>query len=119
MKEWTALERALRELHRVLLRRASREYTQQHALAEEPGPGELLMLATRDENFAWLRSLSELMADIDHLREQPEARDHVLLCLLALTETRRGCRPSSARRAHRSDSPASVRRALGPCRAGA
>ncbi|NML47170.1 hypothetical protein HHL11_25715 [Ramlibacter sp. G-1-2-2] len=75
MKDWTALERVLRELHRILLRRASREYMQVNGLAEEPGPGDLLMLATRDENFAWLRSLSELMADIDHLREQPEARD--------------------------------------------
>jgi hypothetical protein len=75
MKHWTALERALRDLHGVLLRRAAREYMQQRGLTEPPGPGELLMLATRDESFEWLRNLSELMADIDHLRELPEPRN--------------------------------------------
>lgn len=72
MKEWNALERALRELHRGLLQQARADYVRERGLLEEIGPGELLMLATRDESFAWLRSLSELMADVDHLRDLPK-----------------------------------------------
>jgi hypothetical protein len=66
------LHRALRELHRVLLARAVKDYVKQWNLPEAPGPGELLMLTTRDDAFAWLRSLSELMADIDHVSELPQ-----------------------------------------------
>lgn len=72
MKEWNALERALRELHRGLLQQARADYVRERGTLEEIGPGELLMLATRDESFAWLRSLSELMADVDHLRDLPK-----------------------------------------------
>jgi hypothetical protein len=71
MTDTRPLERALRELHRVLLAQAVKEYVKHWHLPQPPGPGELLMLATRDEAFAWLRSLSELMADIDHVSELP------------------------------------------------
>ena len=75
MDEWTTLTRSLRSLHGVLLRRTRAEYVQQRGLGEdEVGPGKLLMLATRDESFAWLRSLSELMTDIDELGDSPDAR---------------------------------------------
>ena len=69
------LNRALRELHRALLARAVKDYVKQWNLPEAPGPGELLMLTTRDEAFAWLRSLSELMADIDHVTDLPQHDD--------------------------------------------
>lgn len=73
MDDWNSLARALRELHAALLRRARTQYMQERGIAEEIGPGDLLMLATRDESFAWLRSLSELMTDIDYLRDDPAA----------------------------------------------
>jgi hypothetical protein len=71
MNDWSTLARALRQLHHALLQRARADYEREHA--SEVSPGELLMLATRDPGFAWLRSLSEMMADIDDLQEQPEA----------------------------------------------
>jgi hypothetical protein len=33
----------------------------------------MIMLATQDDEFAWLRSLSELMARLDELRKLPTA----------------------------------------------
>jgi hypothetical protein len=73
LDDWKTLARALRQLHHALLQRARADYTREHGLAEEVGPGQLLMLATRDPGFAWLRSLSELMADIDDFQDQAEA----------------------------------------------
>jgi hypothetical protein len=73
MNDWTTLARALRQLHHALLQRARADYTREHGLAEELPPGELLMLLTQDPAFAWLRSLSELMADIDDFQEQAAA----------------------------------------------
>lgn len=75
MTEAQPLHRALRELHRVLLARAVKDYVKHWNLPQAPGPGELLMLTTRDEAFAWLRSLSELMADIDHVADLPQGDD--------------------------------------------
>jgi hypothetical protein len=73
MSEWDTLARSLRQLHLALLQRARIDYAREHEVSEQIGPGELLMLTTRDPAFDWLRSLSELMADIDHFREAPEA----------------------------------------------
>jgi hypothetical protein len=68
---WDTLASALRALHRVLLVRARREYEREHG--QSLAPGELLQLLTSDPHFEWLRSLSELMADIDIVREaEPE-----------------------------------------------
>ncbi|MEO7729044.1 MAG: hypothetical protein ABIS45_17465 [Burkholderiales bacterium] len=61
--EWKRLANALRELHRTLLENARREYEREHAVALQPG--ELLQLLAAPADFAWLRSLSELMVDID------------------------------------------------------
>lgn len=69
MNDWDALARALRRLHAQLLQQVRGDY--ERASGVQVGPGELLMLATRDANFTWLRMLSELMADIDHLRDLP------------------------------------------------
>jgi hypothetical protein len=61
------LARALRELHRTLMERARRDYERTHITIINPG--ELLQLLTTHEDFAWLRELSELMADIDIVRD--------------------------------------------------
>jgi hypothetical protein len=73
MNDWNSLARALRQLHAALLGSARDEYMRDHGLADPPAPGELLMLATQDEGFAWLRSLSELMAQIDELADDAQA----------------------------------------------
>ncbi|MBS0327878.1 MAG: hypothetical protein JSS46_15215 [Proteobacteria bacterium] len=58
-----ALGRGLTALHRSLVERARRDFErEQHALF---GAGELLRLLTSDPHFAWLRSLSELIVDLD------------------------------------------------------
>jgi hypothetical protein len=67
--DWQALTHALRDLHRALAERAKRDYERQHAIDLQPGT--LLQLLTTDADFAWLRSLSELMADLDVLVETP------------------------------------------------
>jgi hypothetical protein len=79
LNDWNTLARSLRHLHLALLQRAQIDYAREHAVAEPIGPGELLMLVTRDPAFEWLRSLSELMADVDQFRDVPEtARDPAL-----------------------------------------
>jgi hypothetical protein len=64
---WQALAGALRELHRALMERARRDYEREHQVALSPA--EQLRLLTADPFFAWLRELSELMADIDLVRD--------------------------------------------------
>jgi hypothetical protein len=63
--DWQAMSKALRELHRVLLHVARGNYERDH----EPisNPAHFLQLLTGDEYFAWLRPLSTLTADIDHI----------------------------------------------------
>lgn len=63
MHAWNTLAKSLRHLHRALLQRAQEDYIRDNQLTRELGTGERLMLATTDSRFAWLRSLSELMAD--------------------------------------------------------
>ena len=63
------LSRALRELHRALMERARRDYERERLTVVSPG--ELLKLLTTDDAFAWLRELSELMADVDIVRDAP------------------------------------------------
>ena len=61
---------ALAELHRRLVEAARIAYEKEHGRVS--GPGELLRLLTQHEHFAWLRQLSELLADLDALAgEQP------------------------------------------------
>jgi hypothetical protein len=59
----TALAAALRTLHRALVESSRRDFERdRHAIL---GAGELLQLLTGDPHFAWLRSLSELIVDLD------------------------------------------------------
>jgi hypothetical protein len=72
MKErLVALGGALRALHRVLAERARRDYEAQRGTVVTPG--EWLHRLTGDAQFAWLRSLSELMVDLDVFLEADPA----------------------------------------------
>jgi hypothetical protein len=59
---------ALRVLHRALLDEQRAEHERAHGPV---GSGQLLHLATSDPSFAWLRVLSEFMADLDALLDEP------------------------------------------------
>ena len=69
---WIELGRALRELHQALVERARGDYLRENLITGDIGPGELLRLLTTDPFFDWLRSLSELMVDIDLIGEHAE-----------------------------------------------
>ncbi|HEV7803228.1 MAG TPA: hypothetical protein VGP15_19305 [Burkholderiales bacterium] len=83
--QWNTLASALRELHRALMDRARRDYEREHLVAVEPG--ELLQLLTTDPYFEWLRGLSELMVDIDVVRDaEPELMDELSTAVRAAVE---------------------------------
>ena len=83
--DWQKLAGALRELHRTLLEHARRDYERTHLV--NLGPGELLQLLTTNAEFAWLRGLSELMVDIDLVRDAaPLHRDEVTRAVRAAVE---------------------------------
>jgi hypothetical protein len=64
---WQKVASALRDLHRALMERARRDYERDHL--EVLSAGRLLQLLATDPYFNWLRSLSELMVDIDMVRD--------------------------------------------------
>lgn len=58
-----ALAQALKSLHRVLVERVRRDVeAREHTVIM---PGQWLSRLTGDAEFAWLRSLSEMMVDLD------------------------------------------------------
>lgn len=70
----TALANALRSLHRALAERARRDLETERSTVIQPGAW--LAILTTDPQFAWLRSLSELMVDLDvFLEADPEPAD--------------------------------------------
>lgn len=69
---WRALDDlsgALRRLHKVLIDAEAENF------GPIGGPFQLLNLVTHHAHFAWLHSLSELMGDLDALRESDAAVD--------------------------------------------
>jgi len=72
MKErLVAVASALRVLHRALAERARRDVeAAEHTVVT---PGDWLRRLTGDAQFAWLRSLSELMVDLDVFLEADPA----------------------------------------------
>ncbi len=86
LTDWDTLRRALRELHRALVERASRDYVWAHQRLWQPDPGELLQMLTKDPEFGWLRELSELMADMDRARDDDATRDEFALGVRAAVE---------------------------------
>lgn len=82
---WKDLAAALRDLHRTLFEHARRDYERAHATSVTAG--ELLNLLTSDAEFAWLRSLSELMVDLDLVREAAaDERDALAATVRAAVE---------------------------------
>ena len=70
-KPLAALGNGLRNLHRALVAHARHDFEQQRGAVL--GAGELLQLLTSDTHFAWLRSLSELIVDVDVFLEADPA----------------------------------------------
>jgi hypothetical protein len=68
-EELQELAAGLAELHRALLAEQRAEHERAHGAV---GAGQLLHLATSDPAFSWLRVLSEFMADLDALLDEPE-----------------------------------------------
>jgi hypothetical protein len=67
------LSRRLMHLHRLLIDREYRGYESRHGAV---GTQELLRLLLHDPAFAWLRSLSTLMAQIDAAVDADEPLTH-------------------------------------------
>ena len=86
LAKWDELRRALRDLHRALVERASRDYVYAHERLTQPAPGELLQMLTKDPEFSWLRGLSELMVDIDATRDDAAGREEAALGVRAAVE---------------------------------
>jgi hypothetical protein len=63
----TALSRALRDLHKQLIRIETQYF------GAVGSPLELLQLVTNHPHFAWLQKLSGLMAQMDERIDEPEA----------------------------------------------
>jgi hypothetical protein len=83
--DWSRLSSALAGLHRVLIDRARREY--ERDFSRIGGPAHFLQLLMEDPFFAWLRPLSELMANIDQLRDyESPARDEVSTAVRSAVE---------------------------------
>lgn len=83
--DWQKLANALRELHRTLLEHARRDY--ERDLVVTLNPGEFLQLLTSHAKFAWLRSLSELMVDIDLIHDaEPGQREELASAVRAAVE---------------------------------
>ncbi len=71
--DWERLAQALRDLHRALADCARRDYERERGAALSPA--DLLHLLAADPYFAWLRELSELMVDIDLVRDSDTTVD--------------------------------------------
>jgi hypothetical protein len=82
--DWDRLSLALRELHLALMERARRDYERENGVVSA---AEFLQLLLTDPSFAWLRPLSELMADIDLAREaDPEVREEIATAVRPVVE---------------------------------
>jgi len=79
-----AVRHGLLELHKALLDAEREKYERIHGKVTA---GKMLQLAFSDAQFAWLRSLSELIVRIDELLETEEATDSDRENLLATART--------------------------------
>ena len=75
-----AVRHGLLELHKALLDRERERYERIHGKVTA---GKMLQLAFQDPQFAWLRSMSELIVRIDELLDTEEAGDGDAASLLA------------------------------------
>ena len=79
-----AVRLGLLELHKALLDAERDKYEQIHGKVT---PAQMLQLAFSDAQFAWLRSLSELIVKIDELLETEKATDSDRENLMATART--------------------------------
>jgi hypothetical protein len=75
----TAVRHGLLELHKALLDAERERYERTHGKVTA---GKMLQLAFQDPQFAWLRSMSELIVRIDELLDNKDASDADLEGLL-------------------------------------
>ena len=78
------MRHGLLELHKALLDAERERYERVHGKVTA---GKMLQLAFQDPQFAWLRSMSELIVRIDELLEAEEASDGDAESLLATTRS--------------------------------
>ena len=79
-----AVRHGLLDLHKALLDGERDRYEQVHG---KVSAGKMLQLAFQDPQFAWLRSLSELIVRIDELLDIDDASDADVESLLASART--------------------------------
>ena len=77
-----AVRLGLLELHKALLDAERERYETQHGKVTA---GKMLQLAFQDPQFAWLRSMSELIVRIDEFLDTDDAADTDAETLLAAT----------------------------------
>jgi len=80
----SAVRHGLLELHKALLDGERERYERVHGKVTA---GKMLQLAFQDPQFAWLRSISELIVRIDELLETEEASGGDAESLLATTRS--------------------------------
>ena len=80
----SAVRHGLLELHKALLDGERERYEQVHGKVTA---GKMLQLAFQDPQFAWLRSMSELIVRIDEFLDTDEANDADVETLLTSTRT--------------------------------
>lgn len=64
MESLTQVRRTLLDLHKALIERERAEYEKGHGPVSA---GEMLQLLIRDDQFSWLRPISELIVRVDEL----------------------------------------------------
>ena len=80
------LRGALLELHKAILRAQQVRYEREHGRVESSG--ELLQLVVRHPDFAWIRALSALIAQLDEWAESSSAaRGEEIAAVLAALQT--------------------------------
>jgi hypothetical protein len=80
------LRGALLELHKAILHAQQVLYEREHGRVESSG--ELLQLVVRHPDFAWIRALSALIAQLDTWAEpESTARDQEIASVLAALHT--------------------------------
>ena len=108
------MRHGLLELHKALLDGERERYEQVHGKVTA---GKMLQLAFQDPQFAWLRSMSELIVRIDEFLDTDEANDADVETLLTSTRTLLTTAGQSTNFARRGRSAArSARRPSAACR---
>lgn len=79
------LRAALLELHRAILHAQQLAYEREHGRVESRG--ELLQLVVRHPDFAWIRALSALIAQLDEWTERDAGREEELAATVRALQT--------------------------------